>query len=433
MKRSLTLPLLAAVLVVAGLACDSANPVAPSGTILIISASPTQIGLNDTSTITVTGRRPNGDPLARGTEIRFSTNLGTIEGIVGVDGNGVAVATLRGDGRSGTATVTASTGSGTSSGGGDGEGGTTSGAVSATIDVQIGSSDETKPSLTVSASPNTLFVGQTSQITVVARLPDGSPVPAGQEVILTTTLGSLSPERPVTGSDGTAVATLSSGTQAGTATITAILGASDPATTEVTIETEPSLIISATPDTIFVGQTSEITVIARNPDGSPVAAGQTVILTTSLGSLSPSRPQTGADGTATTTLSAGTQAGTATITGVLGSSEPVTTEVTIRDIASSISLVANPETIADEDSMITLTAVVSNAQGLGIQQVLVSFSASTGALSSSTDFTDTNGIASVTLTVEAGDIKSGDEIMVTASTAGLDGTTLSDDLVITVQ
>jgi len=433
MKRYLTLPLLAAVLVVAGLACDSANPVAPSGTILIISASPTQIGLNDTSTITVTGRRPNGDPLARGTEIRFSTNLGTIEGIVGVDGNGVAVATLRGDGRSGTATVTASTGSGTSSGGGDGEGGTTSGAVSATIDVQIGSSDETKPSLTVSASPNTLFVGQTSQITVVARLPDGSPVPAGQEVILTTTLGSLSPERPVTGSDGTAVATLSSGTQAGTATITAILGASDPATTEVTIETEPSLIISATPDTIFVGQTSEITVIARNPDGSPVAAGQTVILTTSLGSLSPSRPQTGADGTATTTLSAGTQAGTATITGVLGSSEPVTTEVTIRDIASSISLVANPETIADEDSMITLTAVVSNAQGLGIQQVLVSFSASTGALSSSTDFTDTNGIASVTLTVEAGDIKSGDEIMVTASTAGLDGTTLSDDLVITVQ
>jgi len=421
MKRSLTLPLLAAVLVVAGLACDSANPVAPSGTILIISASPTQIGLNDTSTITVTGRRPNGDPLARGTEIRFSTNLGTINAIVGVDGNGVAVATLRGDGRSGTATVTASTGSGTSTGGGDGEGGNTSGAVSVTIDVQIGSSDETKPNLTVSASPNTLFVGQTSQITVVARLPDGSPVPAGQEVILTTTLGSLSPERPVTGSDGTAVATLSSGSQAGTATVTAILGASDPATTEVTIETEPSLIISATPDTIFVGQTSEITVIARNPDGSPVAAGQTVILTTTLGSLSPSRPLTGADGTATATLSAGTQAGTATITGVLGSSAPETTEVTIRDIASQISLAANPETVSVGDATITLTAVVSNAQGVGIQQALVTFTSEKGSLSGSTDFTDTNGIATVTVTLKTGDVDSGDEFEVTATTAGLGG------------
>lgn len=301
MKRSLTLSLLAALLVVAAFACDSANPVAPSGTILIISASPTQIELTGTSTVTVTGRRPNGSPLARGTEIRFSTNLGTIDGIVSVDGNGIAVATLQGDGRSGTATVTASTGSGTS--GTDGEGGTT-GAVSVTVDVQIGESDATKPTLLVSASPDNIAVEGTSTITIIGRKSDGSPVAGGQEVILTTTLGSLDPARPVTQSDGTTTSTLTAGAQAGTATVTAILGASDPATTQVTIrQAATDISIQANPASITTaGGSINLTAFVTNAQGEP-NQGSAVTFATQRGTLETEGVViTGSDGAATNTL-----------------------------------------------------------------------------------------------------------------------------------
>src|SRR5215210_2642976 len=92
------------------LGCDKATPVAPTGSILSLSANPTKIGLNGTSTITVVGRKPDGNPLNPGTEIRLSTDLGTISpSVVQVDSGGRATATLRGDGRPGPAKITAAT------------------------------------------------------------------------------------------------------------------------------------------------------------------------------------------------------------------------------------------------------------------------------------------------------------------------------------
>ena len=201
--KSLRLASLVALLVVPGVACDSANPTAPSGSILTITASPTQVSLNGSSLITVIGRKPDGNPLNEGTEVRFSTTRGTIDPIVQVDENGVAQAVYRADGRSGTATVTAATGDGTAT---------------VTIELQVGESPESRPNLVLSVSPNNIPVEGTAEITVIARNPDGSPVAAGETVILTTTLGSIAPSRPRTGSDGTATATLRAGNQAGNAT-----------------------------------------------------------------------------------------------------------------------------------------------------------------------------------------------------------------------
>ncbi len=70
MNRVLCLLLLAIVFVPA-VGCDKVNPTAPNGTILTMSANPAQISLNGTSTITVIGRKPNGSPLNRGTEVRL--------------------------------------------------------------------------------------------------------------------------------------------------------------------------------------------------------------------------------------------------------------------------------------------------------------------------------------------------------------------------
>jgi hypothetical protein len=92
------------------LACDEGTPVAPTGAILRISAQPTRIGASGTSTITLQALRSNGNPVNEGTEIRLASTIGTVDEVVYTDRDGVAKATLKGDGRVGTATVTAHSG-----------------------------------------------------------------------------------------------------------------------------------------------------------------------------------------------------------------------------------------------------------------------------------------------------------------------------------
>jgi hypothetical protein len=60
--------------------------------------------------VTVLGRKANGQPINKGSEVFFSTTLGTITQSAEADENGIATAILRGDGRAGEATVTATSG-----------------------------------------------------------------------------------------------------------------------------------------------------------------------------------------------------------------------------------------------------------------------------------------------------------------------------------
>jgi hypothetical protein len=316
-----------------GLACDSAIPTAPAGTILTISANPSQISLNGSSTITVVGRKPNGSPLNEGTEILFSTDRGTLSPtVVTVDEGGVARATLRGDGRAGTANVEARVS--TAAGGGEGGGGT--GA--ATVAVQIG-------------------------VDPLER---------------------------------------------------------------------PQLLVTVTPNTLFVTETAEVTIIARNSDGSPASAGQTILLTTTLGAVQPDRPKTRADGTASSTFLAGTQGGTATVTAILGSSEAATAQVTIQDRPVRLSLQANRTTIPDATSTIEFKALVTNAQSQGVGQRPVEFSSTKGVFSEgAVVLTSTQGIAENTLTVDGSEVAPGDTFTVTVTTAAGEDT-LTDSVTITV-
>jgi hypothetical protein len=91
-------------------ACGEGTPVAPTGSILRLSANPSRIDATGTSTITIQALRVNGNPVNPGTEVRLATDLGTIDPVVYTDQDGVALATLRGDGRAGTATVSAYSG-----------------------------------------------------------------------------------------------------------------------------------------------------------------------------------------------------------------------------------------------------------------------------------------------------------------------------------
>jgi hypothetical protein len=245
------------------LGCDKATPVAPDNSVLLISANPAKVGLNGQSTITVVGRKPDGQPLNPGTEVRLSVDKGTINpSVVVVDDRGQGTATFRADGRSGIAKITAMTGGGTTM---------------ASADIQVGESTDTKPTLVVTANPNTIDVQEESEITIIARNADGSPVEAGRQIILTTTLGSLSNTRPTTRSDGTARATFTAGDQAGAAEISAVLGSSDVVKTTITIRDEAgSISITPTAPTVDAptgDDTAEITftVFVRNAEGDPLA------------------------------------------------------------------------------------------------------------------------------------------------------------------
>jgi PKD repeat protein len=114
MRDLLASTILLAVLL-ACLGCDSnTSPVAPAGTILRIEANPGAISVTGSSTITVTALHSSGVPARTGTEILLTTSLGSLEGgtesRIRTDGNGIARATLRGDGRAGVATIRASSG-----------------------------------------------------------------------------------------------------------------------------------------------------------------------------------------------------------------------------------------------------------------------------------------------------------------------------------
>jgi len=267
--------------------CDKATPVAPNGTVLTISANPSQIGLTGRSTITVIGRKPDGQPLNPGTEIRLSVDLGTIDpSVVAVDSHGEGTATFRGDGRSGTATITALVGGG---------------MTMVTTKVQVGQSTATKPTVLVSANPSTIPVNGTSTITVIGRNSDGSPA-GGQEVILTSTLGTLDNTRLTTRNNGTAETTLRVGAQAGTAKITAVLGSSDPATVDVEVKSA-ILTITADKTAIPEQQTTTITIIATVTafQGDPIQ-GKPVTFRADQGTLSATTVNTDASGNATVRL-----------------------------------------------------------------------------------------------------------------------------------
>jgi len=97
-------------LLLGGIACQEGTPVSPPGTILRMSAQPTRITKTGASQISMQALRSNGNPVNPGTELRLSTTLGTVDAVTYTDKDGVAGATLRGDGRIGTATVTAYSG-----------------------------------------------------------------------------------------------------------------------------------------------------------------------------------------------------------------------------------------------------------------------------------------------------------------------------------
>lgn len=277
-------PLSALIAVAVGsFACSSADhPTAPTGTTLTITASSTKIGLSGSAQVNVTGYRPDGNRLPDGTLIRFAASLGTIDPAVTTIGtDGYARAVFQADGRAGTATITASlsTGSG-GGGGGGGEGeegggggaGAGTGTESASVSIEVSTQ---QPTLLISANPSVLQVLESSQITVTARDENSLPLGAGEEILLTANLGTLTQDGAVidlvlTESDGRAFFTFEAGAQAGNGQVAAILRNSEQVTVSLEIRDAPaSFTFDASPQSIAEDGSDAVTLVATvvNDDG----------------------------------------------------------------------------------------------------------------------------------------------------------------------
>ena len=382
------------------LGCDSAeNPIAPSGSVVTITANPTQISLNGSTTVTVTGFRPDGNPLNPGTQITLSTTLGVLAQTVVEISGGSAATTLRADGRTGIATITASLPG--------------AGEATATVDVQIGQTAETQPTLSITATPNRINIEQNSTIAVIARNADGSRRSAAG-VTLRTTLGQLDQENLTTDTNGEASTTLRPDGRSGTADVTGSVESSQDATPVSIMILRTVVSLEAFPSTLNTRETADITVLVRDEDNIALAEGYDVRLTASLGTLAESTVQTGSTGEGSTIYTAADRAGTDTITAFLDNSDSASTSITIRDAPASVTLDVSPVefTPSTAGTDFTLTVRVANAEGEPLVNELVRFELNPDSVGATFDppggpATGGSGTATSTMTITDSGIPDG--------------------------
>jgi parallel beta-helix repeat protein len=346
------------------------------------SAPPTTITLMTNPTMTVVGSNvlltatvtiSNGDPAADGTVVSFTTSLGNVSPVTATTVGGVATATLSST-VSGPATMTATVGS-----------------LSATALVTF--TPGAPFSLTLSAVPDTVSVGNASTLTATATDQYGNAVADGTTISFTTNLGTLSGSTATT-SGGDAVVTLTS-TTLGVATVTATVSSLS-ATIPVTfIPGAPfTLTLTAVPDTLSVDASSTLTATATDQYGNLVANGTTISFTTNLGTLSGSTATTNG-GDAVVTLTS-TTPGLATVTATVGSLSATALVTFTPGAPFTLTLTAVPSTVL-VGSASALTATVTDQFGNPVADgTPISFTASLGNLTQ-VSATTIGGLATATL------------------------------------
>jgi hypothetical protein len=188
-------------------ACQKVPLLAPSGSTITLTVAATALPVNGTAQVVAQVIEASGTPPHSGTEITFTTSLGTIEPAVSTtDNSGRAVVTFKAGSANGTATITAISGGA---------------SVSAANAVKIAIGSAAVGRVNVSASPATIpAIGGSS--TIIANVVDinGNPL-TSTLVNFSTTAGSLSSTAVNTDQNGVAQTQLTTSLQA---TITASVG-----------------------------------------------------------------------------------------------------------------------------------------------------------------------------------------------------------------
>ena len=338
--------------------------------------------------------------------------------------------------------------------------------------------------LTVTVVPSQIaLTGQGATLTIIGVRPDGNAIHPGTQITVTTNLGVVRPAEASCTSTavvaileadnrGQARATLCGDGRAGDATVRASLtnatgGDMGTGAAEVTVTigatdaSKPTVIISANPSIVPVQDCTRISLLGRNSDGSPVAAGQRIRLTADLGVLicpavtnCPENPPasscssvlTNANGEAQVTFRAGDRGGMAEVSAILGTSDEAVVPITIRARLAQLSVTASPPTIPRDPNGvdITVTAFAADPLGAPIASLLVTFSAcrecepntpgrAIGSFDPITVSTGAQGQAETTLTVSSVDLPAGTTEFLVKATASSEGETITASTTVSVQ
>lgn len=243
------------ILALASVSCQTVPLLAPSGSTLTLIPAANELAVNgsiniivtviegaSTSTGTTTATTSVGQPVHDGTEVTFTTTLGTIQPATAKTTNGQVTVQLVGDGRSGQAKVTAY-----------------SGAATANTTINVGAAAAAR--LVVTANPQSLpSTGGTS--TIAASVQDSSGLGlAGVSVGFSTTAGTLASPSVVTDANGNATTTL---TTALAATVTATAAGTTGSGTTSTSGLTQTVAIAVNPRTTVTvaGPSTALTVSA---------------------------------------------------------------------------------------------------------------------------------------------------------------------------
>lgn len=245
----------ALILGLSGVACNKMPLTAPSGSSITLVAATNTLPVNGSTQITavvIEGGETNGagnsttvtpgagTPVQNGTQVSFTTSLGSIQPSTAETHDGKAVVTLSGNGQSGTATITA-----------------ISGPASKTMTVAIGAAGANH--ITVTANPQALpSTGGTSTIVASVQDAQGNGL-LGVPVSFSTTAGTLSATTVLSDAGGNATTLL---TTSAPATVTASSGGATAAltgTVAVTLNSQVLLGITA-PTSVTVSVPAAFTV-----------------------------------------------------------------------------------------------------------------------------------------------------------------------------
>ncbi|MGY4533411.1 hypothetical protein ACVW0Y_002543, partial [Pseudomonas sp. TE3786] len=331
----------------------------------------------------------NGNPVA-GATVNWTTTGGTLDKTSSVTAaNGVASAVLTSSTTPGTATVTATSG-------------TAHGSTAVTF-VAVAAA-----TVTTTASPTSIVANgtSTSAISAVAKDAQDNPVP-GVTVNWTTTAGTLDKTSSVTDANGVASAVLTSPTTVGTATVTATSGTAH-GSTDVRFVAGPIATFDVTPQSSSVAgdgtSTAALRAVVKDAHGN-VVPNASVYWLTNLGTLNNSGDMVAAqaDANGVTTMSISSSSYGQAQVWVYDQrqnlmSAPVVVNF-IDGVPRQISDYGHPETlIADGRSGAKFQMQVVDRVGVPVVNTRVTWTTTSGVLSSSSSMTDASGVASVTLT-----------------------------------
>ncbi len=307
--------------------------------------------------------------------------------------------------------------------------------------------------LSISANPTRIQPDGTSDITVIARKGDGSPVNEGTEINFSTSLGQIEP-LVLTSDRGVATAVLSGRGERGMATVEASSGAAAAVMVDVQIGALPTIMtLQATPPQIsqelpLDGQVIQLVATVFDDRGlalenlrvifetekGELASGGRVVLTDTEGQAFDTltiveRDLAGLDGGVFLVSARTTQEG--------GAELFADEEILVTGFAANISVQASPSSVPQSGGEVMLTALVRDDFGEPLANAGVNFLTTVGALASGGGIirTGSGGQASDMLMVSEEDLVafSGNSFNVTAEVAGAGGALISDDFTISIQ